>query len=259
MKYTKLKLILATAAALSFAACGKKKTEDASKPQAKIAYAIYQLGVYDTTTAKKASEWLNRAEMVTVLETVKAPDPKNEGKTKEMAKIERTTGKQGYVDAASLESKAFVVIGALEVFNVNQASAKKLATVPAGHVGFVVEEKGDWVKVRFGYKVNEKWNNAADSLKWVDQKWAQLSAVSYDPAAIGQGIELENAMRKYLDADAAKKAAGKKELEAIVNDGKSQFVSVAKDALSAEASAEKPAENKPAETKPAEGKPAGEN
>lgn len=249
MKIKAHKIYLLAAFALAVSACGKKKTDDASKPQAKIAYAVYGVGVFDTVDAKKASEWLNRAEMLTVLETVKVPDAKNPGKTKEMAKIERTTGKQGFVDPASLESKAFVVVGSLEVFNVNQASAKKLATVPAGHVGFVVDEKGDWVKVRFGYKINEKWNNSADSLKWIDQKWAQLSAVSYDPAAIGQGIELENAMRKFLDSDAGKKKAGKKELEAIVSDGKSQFVGVAKDALAA---AETPAETKPAENTPAE-------
>jgi|GEM_PF-3350896 len=250
MKY---KLYTVAVIALAMAACGKKKSDDAAKPQARIAYAVYGIGVFDTVDAKKASEWLSRAEMLTVLETVKVPDAKNPGKTKDMAKIERTTGKQGFVDAANLESKAFVVIGSLEVFNINQASAKKLATVPAGHVGFVADEKGDWVKVRFGYKINEKWNSSADSLKWIDQKWAQLSAVSYDPAAIGQGIELENAMRKFFDSNAAKKAMGKKELEAIVADGKSQFVAVAKEALTA---AEAPAENKPVETKPPESNPA---
>lgn len=249
MKNPSHKVYLIAALAVALIACGKKKVDEPGKPQAKIAYAVYGLGLFDTVDAKKATEWLSRAEMLTVLETVKGPDPKNAAKTKDWAKIERTTGKQGFVDAASLESKAFVVIGNLEVFNVNQASAKKLASVPAGHVGFVVEEKGDWVKVRFGNKVNEKWSNAADSYKWVDQKWAQLTAVSYDPAAIGQGLEIENSMRKYLEGDAAKKAQGKKELEAIVSDGKSQFVSVAKDALAA---AEAMPEAKPAETKPAD-------
>lgn len=253
MKY---KLYIVAALAFTLGACGKKKTEDGSKGQAKIAYAIYGIGVFDSVDSKKASEWLSRAEMLTVLETVKVPDAKNPGKTKEMAKIERTTGKQGFVDAANLESKAFVVIGSLEVFNINQASAKKLATVPAGHVGFVADEKGDWVKVRFGYKINEKWNTSADSLKWIDQKWAQLSAVSYDPAAIGQGVELENAMRKYLDSDAAKKAQGKKELEAIISEGKSQFVSVAREAITEAPAEQKPSENKPAESTPSE--PAGD-
>ena len=252
MKAQAFKLTLLSAIAVFAFACGKKKTDDnAAKPQAKIAYAVYQQGVYDSLDAKKASEWLNRGEMVTVLENTKSADPKNPGKMKEWSKIERTTGKQGYVEASNLENKAFVVVGNLEIFNINQASGKRVATVPAGHVGFVVDEKGDWVKVRFGYHVNQKWNSAADSQVWADQKWAQLSAVSYDPAAIGQGIELENAMRKFFSKDAAKKAAGKKELEAIVSDGKSQFVSVAKDAL-----AEQPAENKPADEKPAENKPA---
>jgi hypothetical protein len=213
-------------------ACGKKKSlEEAPKAQARIAFSVYQAGLFDSVDAKKASEWLNRAEMVTVLDTVNVPDAKDPKKSRSWSKIERTTGKQGFVDSANLESKAFVTVGPLEVFNINQASGKKVATVPAGQVGFVVEEKGDWVKVRFGYKVYEKWSGAADAIKWADGKWAQLSQVSYDPAAIGQGIELETAMRKYLDPDAAKKAAGQKELEKIVSEGTSQFVDVARSVL----------------------------
>jgi hypothetical protein len=213
-------------------ACGKKKSpEEAPKAQARIAFAVYQIGLFDTVDAKKASEWLNRAEMVTVLDSVNVPDAKDPKKSRSWSKIERTTGKQGFVDSANLESKAFVTVGPLEVFNINQASGKKVATVPAGQVGFVVEEKGDWVKVRFGYKVYENWSGAPDAVKWADGKWAQLSQISYDPAAIGQGIELETAMRKFLDADATKKAAGRKELEKIVSEGTSQFVDVARSVL----------------------------
>lgn len=244
---------LALAVLIAMAAhCGKKKGEEAAKAPAKVAYAVYQAGVFDTVDAKKASEWLNRAEMVTVLETVDVPDAKDKKKSKAWAKIERTTGKQGFVDPANLESKAFVVIRPIEIFNINQAAGKKLATVPAGKVGFVVEEKGDWVKVRFGYKVNENWSFADDATKWVDQRWAQLDGVSYDPAAIGHGVELEDAMKKFNDSDAAKKAAGKKDLETIVKDSKSQFIDVAQKALATADEAPKK-EEPPAEVKPAEG------
>jgi hypothetical protein len=230
----KKKIAIAFLFLLAFSACGKKKSpEEAPKAQARIAFAVYPMGLYDTVDAKKASEWLNRAEMVTILETLNVPDPKDPKKSKSWAKIERTTGKQGFVDASNLESKAFVTVGPLEVYNVNQASGKKVAIVPAGQVGFVSEEKADWVKVRFGYKVYENWSGAADALKWADGKWAQLNQVSYDPAVIGQGIELETAMRKFNDADAAKKAQGKKELEKIVADGTSQFVDVARQVLDA--------------------------
>ncbi|GAB4442195.1 MAG: hypothetical protein OHK0011_24620 [Turneriella sp.] len=231
-------------------ACGKKKTsEEAPKAQARIAFAVYQVGLFDTVDAKKASEWLNRGEMLTVLDTVNVPDAKDPKKTKSWAKVERTTGKQGFVDAANIESKAFVTVGPLEVFNINQASGKKIATVPAGQVGFISEEKADWVKVRFGYKVYENWSGAADAIKWADGKWAQLSQVSYDPAAIGQGIELETAMRKFNDADATKKAQGQKELEKIVSEGTSQFVEVARQQLDSSKAAPA-AEPAPSETSP---------
>ena len=228
----KKKIAVAALVLLTAIACGKKKsTEEAPKTQARIAFAVYQVGLFDTVDAKKASEWLNRGEMVTVLDTVNVPDAKDPKKSKSWAKIERTTGKQGFVDHANVESKAFVTVGPLEVYNINQASGKKVATVPAGQVGFVSDEKADWVKVRFGYKVYENWSGAADALKWADGKWAQLSQVSYDPAAIGQGIELETAMRKFNDADATRKAQGQKELEKIIADGTSQFVEVARRAL----------------------------
>ncbi|MFZ5628739.1 MAG: hypothetical protein ACOY5B_06395 [Spirochaetota bacterium] len=229
---TKNRITLSAIVLLAAIACGKKKSsEDAPKAQARIAFAVYQVGLFDTVDAKKASEWLNRGEMVTVLETLNVPDAKDPKKSRSWAKIERTTGKQGFVDSANVESKAFVTVGPLEVFNINQASGKKIATVPAGQVGFVSDEKADWVKVRFGYKIFENWSGAADAIKWADGKWAQLSQVSYDPAAIGQGIELETAMRKFNEADAAKKAQGQKELEKIVADGTSQFVEVARRAL----------------------------
>ncbi len=246
----KLTISLSAIILLAAIACGKKKSpEEAPKAQARIAFAVYQIGLFDTIDAKKASEWLNRGEMVTVLDTVNAPDAKDPKKAKSWSKIERTTGKQGFVDSANIEGKAFVTMGPLEVFNINQASGKKVATVPAGQVGFVADEKGDWVKVRFGYKIYENWSGAPDAVKWADGKWAQLTQVSYDPAAIGQGIELETAMRKYFDSDAAKKAAGQKELEKIVADGTSQFVDAARRALDA-AQAAPVAEPAPSENTP---------
>lgn len=226
------KLVIPAIVIVAAVACGKKKSpEEAPKAQPRIGFAVYQIGLFDTVDAKKASAWLNRGEMLTVLDTVNVPDAKDPKKSKSWAKIERTTGKQGFVNSANIESKAFVTVGPLEVFNINQASGKKVATVPAGQVGFVSEERGDWVKVRFGYKIYENWSGAPDALKWADGNWAQLSQVSYDPAALGQGVELETAMRKLLDADATKKAAGQKELEKIVADGTSQFVEVARRAL----------------------------
>ncbi|MBN8220177.1 MAG: hypothetical protein J0L53_04600 [Spirochaetes bacterium] len=246
MKNLRLKTMTLVFAATLAGYCGKKKENEAPKAQAKIAYAVYGTGLYDQIGASKASEYLNRGEMVTVLEIVTPPSVKEDAKSKSWAKIERTTGKQGFFDASHLESKAFVVIRPLDVFSINQASGKKLATVPAGQVGFIVEEKADWAKIRFGSNINEGWGFAKENSKWVDQKWAQVEGVSYDAAAIGQGVELETALRKYATSDAAKKAAGKKELEAIVKEGKSQFIEVAQKALAAEN------ETKSEETKPAD-------
>ena len=255
MKNLRLKTMTLVFAATLAGYCGKKKENEAPKAQAKIAYAVYGTGLFDQVGGNKASEYLNRGEMVTVLDTVTPPSVKEDAKAKVWAKIERTTGKQGFVDAGHLESKAFVIIRPLDVFSINQASGKKLATVPAGQVGFIVEEKADWAKIRFGSNINEGWGFGKENSKWVDQKWAQVEGVSYDAAAIGQGVELETALRKYAASDAAKKAAGKKELEAIVKEGKSQFIEVAQKALAAESEAK--SETKSEETKPASDAPGG--
>lgn len=245
--------VLPAIALIAFATseCGKKKGEEKSAQQPKVAYAVYASGLYEKVDSKEAAEWLNRAEMVTVLESVEVPNAKDKKKSKTWLKIERTTGKQGFADPANFESKAFVVLRPVELFNINQASGKKVATVPPGKVGFIIEEKGEWVKVRFGYKVYENWSYTEDATKWGEQRWMQLEGVSYDPAAIGQGVELEDALKKFNDADAKKKAAGKKELETIVKDAKSQFIDVAQKALAAGEEAarkeEPAAENKPAE------------
>lgn len=234
MKKTSYSIIVATAVAtLAFNAC-KKKEESAPKPQAKIAYAVYGAGVYDTTASAKVAEYLNRGEMVTVVDTVNAADPKNAKKTISWAKIERTTGKQGFVVSSYLENKAFVVLRPLEVFNINQAAGKRLATVPPGQVGFIAEEKGEWAKVRFGYNIYEDWTIKPEAKKWVDNRWAQVEGVSYDPVAIGQGVELDNALQKFNDKDAKKQEAGKKELQGIISDGKSPFIAIAQKALDTE-------------------------
>ncbi|HRP70013.1 MAG TPA: hypothetical protein PLY93_10820, partial [Turneriella sp.] len=70
-----------------------------------------------------------------------------------------------------------------------------------------------------------------ESTKWLENKWAQIEGVSYEPAAIGQGVELETALRKLANTDAAKKEAGKKELEAIIHEERSQFLEVARKIL----------------------------
>ena len=188
---------LVLTAAIHTSACGKNKGESSTWQHTRIAYTVYQSCLYEKPDATgKALEWLNRAEMVTVLETFSVPLAKDPSKKAEWAKIERTTGKQGYMDATRLESKAFVVTGNLDIFNVNQVSGKKLATVPQGHVGFVVEERGDWAKIRFGSRIFEKWDQPKPTTKWIDQQWTQLTGVSYDPIAIGEGVEFEAAARR---------------------------------------------------------------
>ncbi|MBV6493647.1 MAG: hypothetical protein LDLANPLL_01670 [Turneriella sp.] len=214
-----------------FFACGKKKDGSAKDPQPAIAYAVYGTGVYNEAGGAKPVEYLNRAEMVTVLNSVTVETGKKDAPKKTWAKIERTTGKQGFVDAANLAAKAFVVVQPLEVFNVNQASGKRLATVPVGQVGFIVEEKAGWAKVRFGYRVSEDWSLSKEATKWLDEKWAQVEGVSYDAAAIGQGVELETALRKFADANDKKKTEGKAELEKIVKEERSQFIEVARKVL----------------------------
>lgn len=196
-------------------ACGKKKepAADTASP-AKIAYAIYQTGVFDTTDAQKASEWLNRGEMVIVLEEVNIPDAKDPKKSKAWTKIKRTTDKVGFVDSKHLGGKAFVVISPLDVFNINQATGKKRGTVLPGQVGFVVDEKGEWAKVRFGYKVFEDWSDLSKQA-WVDEGWAQLGQVSYEPVLIGQAAEFEAAVRQYSKDDIDKKEKGRADLEKI--------------------------------------------
>lgn len=254
MKMKVLLAIVPAFVALVATNCGKKKGDEKSAQQARVAYAVYACGLYEKVDAKEASEWLNRAEMVTVLESVEVPNAKDKKKSKTWLRIERTTGKQGFVDPANFESKAFVVLRPIELFNINQAAGKKVATVPPGKVGFIIEEKGEWVKVRFGYKLYENWSYTEEATKWGEQRWMQLEGVSYDPAAIGHGVELEDALRKFNDSDAKKKAAGKKELEAIVKDAKSQFIDVAQKALTA--SEEPPKNEEPAaENKPAENSP----
>lgn len=230
LQYQKIIISLIFTVALA-SACGKKKDQavtDAVKP-ARLAYAIYQTGLFDTTDAKKASEWLNRGEMVTVLEEVNIPDAKDPKKSKAWTKIQRTTDKVGFVDSKHLGGKAFVVVGPLDVFNINQATGKRRGTVLPGQVGFVTEEKGEWAKVRFGYKVFEDWPDLTKQA-WVDDGWAQLNQVSYEPILIGQATEFEAAVRQLASDDNDKKEKGRAALEKIAQSD-SSFNAQAKSVL----------------------------
>ncbi|MCX7632052.1 MAG: hypothetical protein N2Z22_01825 [Turneriella sp.] len=213
-----------------FFACGKKKESQrekvASTEAPKVGYALYATGLFPDKDAKKASEWLSRAEMVYILEEINVPDSKDPKKTKKWLKIKRTTDSQGYVDPDHIiVGQAFAVKTPLHVYSVNQAVGNKRGTVMPGQVGFIVKEVAGWAQVKFGYKVYQDYNDLS-KLAWVDDGWAQLEDVSKEPEWISKAAEFEAAVRNYANSDASKKEKGRQQLESIAK-SESPFASQA--------------------------------
>lgn len=162
MKRTRLALIAAAITLLLVPGCKDSKPSAGSTDSLATKYAKFQISIYKDTTfsrdAWKAS--LEKGEPVELLseETVINAQKKEI----KVSKVKLSDGEVGYIASDYLAVKPIVFVDEnVKVYNRNNINSGEYAVIPAGTLGFVTDEKADWVQVDVGTvngkNVYKKW------------------------------------------------------------------------------------------------------
>ena len=203
-------------ASLAFFAC-KKESENIKEESLSKKFAKYQSWVYADKNLKKGIALLNKAEPVELISLEKA-----RGKEPEIAKIRMTDDTVGYIKTESLAEKPIVFTTHTKAFVRNNTGSAVHATIPAGSLGFIIEEKADWIKVFIG-KVGDKWING----QWVKAGFSEDENLIVDAKTYEQAV---NAIDSDQSNEKDKSDAVEK-LKELVN-AKNLFSELAKKKLS---------------------------
>lgn len=109
-------------------------------------YARYATAVYQDAELKNRLTWLAKAEMVKK-DTEKTFT--NE-KDQEVAFVELTDGQQGYLQLRHLADKPVIFIEDTRAHTRNNIASNVVGTIPAGSIGFIIDERADWVQIYVG-------------------------------------------------------------------------------------------------------------
>jgi lipoprotein LenA len=143
---------------MSFFACKKGDEKITGSDSLATKYAKFRIAVYtDTSLDKKA--WLATLEKGEPVELLGEEKVIINKKDTMLSKIKLSDDKIGYTNSDYLAIKPVVFIdNNVKVYTRNNINSSPIATIPAGTIGFVIEEKADWIMVDIG-NVNGKWVN----------------------------------------------------------------------------------------------------
>lgn len=151
-------------------------------------FAKYPVSVRKDTDLKDWVATVNKAEKVTLLETVTVPG--KEGKNVELGLVRLADDKEGYIETRHLAKLPVFFITEATVYKRPTVGSQVVTKLPRGSIAFVQNEKDNWVQVYAG-KINGI---------WVNEKWVERSSFDTDSAVLHQAIEYEKAL-KLLDED----------------------------------------------------------
>jgi hypothetical protein len=179
-----MRKICAILVALTFIAATGCKKNDAAKSSETLTtkYAKVLAGVYKENTLAK-NTWattLEKGEPVGLLaeETIK---------NEKISKIKLSDDSIGYIKSENLAVKPIVFIdNNVRVYQRNNINSGEFAIIPAGTLGFVIEEKADWFQIDIGVVAGKK----------VYGKWVK-GGISDSAELIADAVSLEK-VRKVL-------------------------------------------------------------
>jgi len=147
-------LLIALAAGLILSpGCKKEKQEAGETPLAKK-YARYKVQVYQDKDLGKWAATLEKAEAVDLLKEEKYLSPKN--KAYDISYVKLADDKKVYMESRHLADRPIVFTDEeAKVYVRPSISSKVYGRVPRGTIGFIVDEKAEWVQVFVG-KVGAK-------------------------------------------------------------------------------------------------------
>ena len=116
-------------------------------------YAKFRTSVYTDPLQTKWTATLEKGEPVELLSEETAKKDKKEVKS---ARVKLTDDTIVYIDPKSLAVKPLVFTkNNTPIYDRNNSSSGIFTVIPAGTVGFVIDEKADWVQVDIG-KIGDK-------------------------------------------------------------------------------------------------------
>ncbi|HDP80396.1 MAG TPA: hypothetical protein ENN21_06090 [Spirochaetes bacterium] len=204
-------LLIALAAGLLLSpGCKKEKQEAGETPLAKK-YARYKVQSYQDKDLAKWAATLEKAEAVDLLKEEKYVSPKN--KAYDLSYVKLADDKKVYVESRHLADRPIVFTDEnTKVYVRPSISSKVYGTVPRGTIGFIVDEKAEWVQVFVG-KVGAKWITA----QWIKDGY------SADETLVQEAKEYE-AVAGGMDAPEIDEGTMKKIREKLAELGKGTSV-----------------------------------
>ena len=142
-------------------ACKKKGEAPVEEGLAKK-YALYQVSVYKDRELKDWLATLEKAESVNLLGEEQHVNLRKV--QLDLSRVRLSDDKEGYVESRHLGDRPIVFVqDNVRLFVRPDIGSTVFATVPKGTIGFIREEKAEWVKVYVGKAGN----------KWVTGQWVK--------------------------------------------------------------------------------------
>ncbi|MCL1911054.1 MAG: hypothetical protein FWG13_02480 [Leptospirales bacterium] len=166
--------------------------------------AKYAVNVYKD---KERTAWratLSKAEKVDLLSVEIITN--NKGAVAEVALVKLSDGSEGYLETKHLADRAVVFTTDTSAYQRNNTGSRVTLTIPAGTLGFVIEEKAEWLQVYLG-QIDNVWRN---------QEWVN-SGFSTEADLITEAKLYEEALAvlKNKDAKESDRGAAIKKLDGL--------------------------------------------
>jgi lipoprotein LenA len=175
---------------------GDQKTADKSLARK---YAMYQCAVYKDKELKEWLGTLEKAESVELLGEEKYINRKNI--QLDLSRIKLADEKEGYLESKHLGERPIVfILDNVKAYVRPNAGSKVYCTIPKGTIGFIKEEKADWVMVYVG-KLSDKFVSA----QWVREGF------SVEENLVLEAKDLESATGLLREQRPGKMEASQKE------------------------------------------------
>jgi lipoprotein LenA len=195
-------------------ACKKAEEQKEEGPIAKK-YAKYRVNVQKDKDLKVWLATLEKGEAVDLLSEEKYITEKRQ--EIDLAKVRLADDKEGYIDAKHLADKPIVFIKETPVFVRPTSGSKVYIKLPEGTIGFIIDEKGNWVQVYVG-KIEGK---------WVTRQWVE-GGYTTDTNTLLEAKELEVALQLIKKDETLEK--GKEKLKELA-EGTSEIAAIARQKL----------------------------
>ena len=179
-------------------ACKKEEPKQV-EPQIVSKCAKYSASVFKD---KERTVWLATLAKTEIVDLIsKEIISNNKGTVAEVAFVRLSDGAEGYLETKHLADKTIVFTQDTKAYQRNNTGSKITATVAAGTIGFVIDEKAEWLQVYIG-QVDGQWLTQI----WVNEGYSTETDLIGDARLYEEAVTvLRNKESKSAEKDKAVK------------------------------------------------------